>query len=92
MASDAGAAVVYEATGQIPALDEGLLEDIEGIGEDPHVSGIVAQSQQADLLPQVPQYFWETGNTLIVDVWDRLSEVEAAQAKAVDGYAELHGL
>ncbi len=92
MASDAGAAVVYEATGQIPALDEGLLEGIEGIGEDPHVSGIVAQSQQADLLPQVPQYFWETGNTLIVDVWDRLSEVEAAQAKAVDGYAELHGL
>ncbi|HLU29911.1 MAG TPA: extracellular solute-binding protein [Glycomyces sp.] len=92
MASDAGAAAVYEATGQIPALNEDLLSGIEGIGDDPHVAGIVAQSQQADLLPQVPQYFWETGNTMIVDVWDQLSSVEDAQTKTVDGYAELHGL
>lgn len=92
MASDAGAAALYEATGQIPALKADLLGQIEGISEDPHVAGIVAQSEQADLIPQVPQYFWETSNTLIVNVWDGLAEVPEAQEQAVTSYAELAGL
>lgn len=92
MASDTGAAVVYESTGQIPALDGDHLDAVSGLADDPHVAGIVAQSERAELIPQVPQYFWETGNTLVVDVWDGLSDVETAQQKAVDSYAELHGL
>jgi arabinogalactan oligomer / maltooligosaccharide transport system substrate-binding protein len=92
MASDAGAAAVYASSGQIPALDEDLLSGIEGIADDPHVGGIVAQSAQAELVPQVPEYFWEVGDTMVVDVWDDLSDSAAAQEKAVATYAELHGV
>lgn len=92
MASDAGAAAVYGATGQIPALNGDLLAGIEGIADDPHVAGVVAQSANAELIPQVPQYFWETGNTMVIDVWDGLSDSAAAQEKAAATYNELHGL
>lgn len=92
MASDAGAAAVYGATGQIPAIDGDLLSGIEGIADDPHVAGVVAQSANAELIPQVPQYFWETGNTMVIDVWDGLSDAAAAQEKADASYSELHGL
>ncbi|GAB3649662.1 type 2 periplasmic-binding domain-containing protein [Glycomyces tarimensis] len=92
LASDAGAAAVYGATGQIPAVDAELLAGIEGIADDPHVAGIVEQSAYAELIPQVPQYFWETGNAMVIDVWDGLSDSAAAQEKAVATYNELHGL
>ncbi|MFG3342233.1 extracellular solute-binding protein [Glycomyces sp. NPDC048151] len=92
LASDKGAAVLYATTGQIPALNADLLAGIEGLSEDPHVAGIVEQSAQADLIPQVPEYFWEVGNALAVDVWDSLSSTADAQTKAVDTYNELHGL
>jgi arabinogalactan oligomer/maltooligosaccharide transport system substrate-binding protein len=86
LASDAGAA------GQIPAVNADLLAGIEGIEDDPHVAGIVAQSAYAELIPQVPQYFWETGNTMVIDVWDDLSDSAASQEKAVTTYNELHGI
>jgi arabinogalactan oligomer/maltooligosaccharide transport system substrate-binding protein len=92
MASDAGAAAVYASSGQIPALNQELLSGIEGIADDPHVAGIVAQSARAELIPQVPEYFWEVGDTMVVDVWDDLSDSAAAQEKAVASYNELHGL
>jgi arabinogalactan oligomer/maltooligosaccharide transport system substrate-binding protein len=92
LASDAGAAAVYAATGQIPAINADLLAGVEGIEDDPHVAGVVAQSANAELIPQVPQYFWETGNTMVIDVWDDLSDSAAAQEKAVATYSELHGI
>ncbi|MCC3765966.1 extracellular solute-binding protein [Glycomyces sp. TRM65418] len=92
LASDAGAATVYAATGQIPALNADLLAGIEGIEDDPHVAGIVAQSANAELIPQVPEYFWEVGDAMVTDVWDDLSDSAAAQEKAVTTYNELHGI
>lgn len=92
LASDAGAAAVYDSTGMIPAVDVDHLAGIEGLQDNVQVAGIVQQSAQAELLPQIPQYFWETGNALIVDVWDGLLPALDAQTKAADSYAELAGL
>ncbi|MCC3763075.1 extracellular solute-binding protein [Glycomyces sp. TRM65418] len=92
LASDAGAAALYATTGQIPALNTDLLANIEGLSEDPHVAGIVAQSSQATLLPQVPEYFWSTGNEMTVAAWDALSTPQEAQSAAIAGYNELAGL
>lgn len=92
LATDEGAAAIHSSTGMIPALNPDLLSGIEGLEGDEHVAGIVEQSQQAELLPQVPAYFWETGNTLTVDTWDDLLPIEDAQRKAVDGYADLGAL
>lgn len=92
LASTEAAAAIYQNTGAIPALNPELLEDIPGIVDDDRVIGIVEQSQRAALLPQVPQYLWETGNTMVVDVWDRLLPSRDAQDKAVDGFAKLSGL
>ncbi|WP_030156423.1 extracellular solute-binding protein [Glycomyces sp. NRRL B-16210] len=92
LASDAGAAALYATTGQIPALNTDLLAHIEGLEEDPHVAGIVAQSAQADLLPQLPEYFWSTANEMTVAVWDNLTSADDAAAAAVAGYDELAGL
>jgi arabinogalactan oligomer/maltooligosaccharide transport system substrate-binding protein len=92
MATPEGAAVINEATGQIPALNQEFLDQIPGLADDERVAGIVAQSANADLLPQVPAYFWETGNTMVVDTWDGLMDPADAQQKAVDGYRDLGNL
>ncbi|WP_112140837.1 extracellular solute-binding protein [Glycomyces dulcitolivorans] len=92
LASDAGAAALYATTGQIPALNPDLLTGIAGLSEDPHVAGIVAQGAQADLFPQLPEYFWSTANEMTVAVWDDLSSSADAAAAAVAGYDELAGL
>jgi arabinogalactan oligomer/maltooligosaccharide transport system substrate-binding protein len=92
LATPEGAAVINEATGQIPALNQEYLDQVPGLADDERVAGIVAQSANADLLPQVPAYFWETGNTMVVDTWDDLMSPADAQQKAVDGYQDLGNL
>ncbi|WP_402462621.1 extracellular solute-binding protein [Isoptericola aurantiacus] len=92
LATPEGAAAINASTGQIPALNEEYLAQIPGLADDDRVAGIVSQSANADLLPQVPEYFWETGNTMVVDVWDGLLGADEAAQKAVDGYQDLGNL
>ncbi|MEF2965543.1 extracellular solute-binding protein [Paenibacillus sp. M1] len=92
MASDEGAAALHQSTGAIPALNEEHLNNVEGIAGNEHIGGIVAQSENADLMPQVPEYLYTSGNSLMVNVWDNLLGVEEAQQKATKEYTEMKAL
>lgn len=92
MASNEGAAALHQSIGAIPALKSDQIQNVEGIDGNDHIAGIIAQSENADLTPQLPEYLYTAGNALIVNVWDNLLSVEEAQAKAEKEYADLKGL
>lgn len=92
MASDEGAAALYQSTGAIPALDEEHVVNVEGIIGNEHIAGIIAQSENADLMPQIPEYLYTSGDSLSVNVWDNLLSVEEAQQKATKEYNEMRAL
>jgi arabinogalactan oligomer / maltooligosaccharide transport system substrate-binding protein len=92
MASDEGAAALYQSTGAIPALNDAHIRNVEGIEANEHIAGIIAQSENADLTPQIPEYLYSAGNSMIVNIWDNLLTVEQAQEKAAKEYAELKAL
>jgi arabinogalactan oligomer/maltooligosaccharide transport system substrate-binding protein len=92
MASDEGAAALYKSIGAIPALKSEQIQNVEGINGNEHIAGIIAQSENADLTPQIPEYMYTSGNELIVNVWDNLLSVSDAQQKAEQAYADLKAL
>ncbi|RUS43868.1 extracellular solute-binding protein [Cohnella sp. AR92] len=92
MASDEGAAALYQSIGAIPALKSDKIQNVEGISGNEHVAGIIAQSENADLTPQIPDYLYTAGNDLVVNVWDNLMGVSEAQQKAEKDYADLRAL
>ncbi|PWW05090.1 carbohydrate ABC transporter substrate-binding protein (CUT1 family) [Paenibacillus cellulosilyticus] len=92
MASDEGAAALYKSIGAIPALKSDHIQNVEGINGNEHIKGIIAQSENADLTPQIPDYLYTAGNSLIVNVWDNLMAVGDAQQKADKEYADLKSL
>lgn len=92
MASNEGAAALYQSTGAIPALKKDQIQNVQGIDGNGHIAGIIAQSENADLTPQVPEYLYTAGNALIVNVWDNLLSVTDAQEKAEKEYADLKSL
>ncbi|MNN24919.1 Cyclodextrin-binding protein precursor [compost metagenome] len=89
MASDEGAAALYQSTGAIPALKTDHIQNVEGIGGNEHIAGIISQSENADLTLQIPEYMYTAGNALIVNVWDNLMSISEAQQKAEKEYADL---
>ncbi len=92
MASDEGAAALYKSIGAIPALKADHIQNVEGISGNEQIAGIIAQSENADLTPQIPEYMYTSGNELIVNVWDNLLPVGDAQQKAEKAYADLKAL
>ncbi|WP_410769685.1 extracellular solute-binding protein [Fontibacillus sp. BL9] len=92
MASDEGAAALHQSIGAIPALNEENINKVEGISGNEHITGIIAQSENADLMPQLPEYLYSSGDSLVVNVWDNLLDVEQAQQKATKEYSELKAL
>lgn len=92
MASNEGAAALFQSTGAIPALKKEQIANVAGIDGNEHIAGIIAQSEHADLTPQIPEYLYTSGNALIVNVWDNLLPVADAQQKAEKEYADLKAL
>lgn len=92
LASDAGAAALYSSIGAIPALTPELSAGVEGLADDEHAQGILAQSQNADLVEEIPEHLYTVGNALVANVWDGVLGVADAQEQAESDYASLSGL
>lgn len=92
MASAEGAAALYESTGSIPAVSEQNIAGIQGLADDDHATGIIAQSRNADFVTEIPEYMYTAANELVANVWDRVLDVPAAQKRAIKSYTELREL
>ncbi|MFF2267390.1 extracellular solute-binding protein [Cellulosimicrobium cellulans] len=92
MASPEGAAALYSSTGSIPAVGANNVDEVEGLATDAHAAGIIAQSQNADFVAEIPEYMYTAGNELVTNVWDRVLDVPTAQERAVKSYNELRDL
>lgn len=92
LASQEGAEALYGSVGAIPALTGAALEAVPGLSDDERVAGVLAQSQQADFVKEIPEYMYTAGDELISNVWDGVLEIPAAQEKAEESYAHLRSL
>ena len=86
LASEEGLQIMYDVKGSIPALKDASV--IEGVVEDPYISGILAQAEFAQPMPILPEMakYWGAAETLYRSVWEGLATPEAAAAKALDDY------
>lgn len=92
MASEAGAEALYSSIGAVPALTPELSSSIEGLADDEHAQGVLAQSQNSDLVEEIPAYMYTVGNALVAQVWDGILEVGDAQSQAQTDYQNLSTL
>ena len=92
MASEAGAEALYSSIGAVPALTPELSSRIEGLADDEHAQGVLAQSQNSDLVEEIPAYMYTVGNALVAQVWDGILEVGDAQSQAQTDYQNLSTL
>lgn len=86
LSSEEGLQLTYDVTGKIPALKDNSV--IEGVMEDPYITGILAQAAHTDPRPTIPEMkaFWGPAETAFKAVWDGISTPEEAAAKAMDEY------
>ena len=66
--------------------------DLEGLADDEHAQGVLAQSQNSDLVEEIPAYMYTVGNALVTQVWDGILEVGDAQSQAQTDYQNLSTL
>lgn len=92
MASAEGASALYSSTGSIPAVSTEHMAEVAGLAQDEHASGIIAQSQNADFITEIPEYMYTAANEMVSNVWDGVLEVPAAKERAVKTYNELREL
>src|SRR5699024_9821771 len=92
MASEAGAEALYSSIGAVPALTPELSSRIEVLADDEHAQGVLAQSQNSDLVEEIPAYMYTVGNALVTQVWDGILEVGDAQSQAQTDYQNLSTL
>ncbi|MDR1788218.1 MAG: extracellular solute-binding protein [Treponema sp.] len=86
MVSVEGEALMYKATGKLPAY-----KDISGIPElaaDPYLAGIQEQSPFADPMPVIPEIaaIWGPLETLFGATWNKAAAIPDAQKAALDAY------
>ena len=81
-----GASIMYQTTSKLPALKD--LSNIEGLRNDPHLTGFQEQAPFADPMPVIPEMeeAWEIQKNLFVSVWNKTQTIEAAQETAMEAY------
>lgn len=89
LASEEGLQILFDTTGRIPALKDASV--INGVMEDPYVSGILAQAQYSEAMPTIVEFskYWAPAETMFRSVWDGLVTPEEAAAKALADYNSL---
>jgi arabinogalactan oligomer/maltooligosaccharide transport system substrate-binding protein len=87
--SEEGAAILYNVTGNLPALKD--ISHIAGLSDDEYLMGIQKQSPFADPMPVIPEVhaMWEPLAELFTFSWNGDLTPEGAQAKAMETYEIL---
>ena len=86
LASVEGMTIQFEQTGRLTTFRDISL--IEGLADDPHLMGIMAQASYTDPMPVIPEVnmMWEPMGTLFTFTWDGLLSIEEAQNIAMRDY------
>jgi arabinogalactan oligomer/maltooligosaccharide transport system substrate-binding protein len=94
LSSDVAMKLMFEMKGKLPALNDDLLAEIEGLGDDELLMAMAAQLATSVPMPTIPQvqYYWGPGETMIIDVWNNGQLVSNAVATAEASYLARLGL
>jgi len=89
VASDEGAAILYDVTGMLPALQDS--SGVPGLSSNEWLMGILEQSPFADPMPVIPEVhaMWDPLAELFTFTWNGDMTPEQAQDKAMETYEIL---
>ena len=92
MMSDEGLQILYDYVGAIPALIDTSV--IDGLADDPFLTGIVAQAEYSHPMPIIPEMgsFWGPAETMFRSVWEGLATPEEAAENAETEYEAARAL
>ncbi|MDR2184673.1 MAG: maltose ABC transporter substrate-binding protein [Treponema sp.] len=81
-----GATIQFKMTGKLAAYKD--VSGIEGLRDDPYLSGIMEQAPFADPMPIIPEMAqaWDAQKALFTFTWDNQLSVPEAQKKAMETY------
>jgi arabinogalactan oligomer/maltooligosaccharide transport system substrate-binding protein len=81
-----GVTIQFKTTGKLAAYKD--ISGIEGLRDDPYLSGIMEQAPFADPMPIIPEMAqaWDAQKALFTFTWDNQLSVPEAQKKAMETY------
>ena len=94
LASEVAMQLMYDMKGKLPALNDNLLGNIEGLIEDELLLAMAEQLMTSVPMPTLPQvqYYWGPGETMIIDIWNNGAAPITAAATAENSYRVRVGL
>ena len=94
LASEVAMQIMYDMKGKLPALNDNLLGNIDGLIEDELLLAMAEQLMTSVPMPTIPQvqYYWGPGETMIIDIWNNGAAPITAAATAENSYRVRVGL
>lgn len=92
--SDIAMQLQYDMKYKLPALNNDLLSNINGVFDDQAMMAMSEQLENAVPMPTIPQvqYYWGPGESMVKAIWNDSTPIAQALADAENGYRTLAGL
>ncbi len=94
LASDEGARILYETSGDCPALKPELIEQIAGLKDDPVLAVMLEQLETSIPMPTIPEvtHYWAPIETAVKNVWNNAADINAELVEAQKSYEAKRAL
>lgn len=81
--------IIYNLGGDLPALNEAELANIEGLAENQPLQATIKQLTTSIPMPTIPAvtYYWAPGETMITNIWNSGAVIVEQQQTAENSYA-----
>lgn len=93
MASTDAQEIIYQQEGDLPALNEENLAEIDGLENNQALKATAEQLTTSIPMPTIPAvtYYWAPGEIMVTNIWNSNAAILEQQKTAEDSYAAKKG-
>ena len=94
LSSDIAMQLQYDMKAKLPALNQTLLANIDGVAQDQAMTMMSQQLEDAVPMPTIPQvtHYWGPGESMVIAIWNDATLISKAVVDAENGYRTLANL